>query len=60
MPKNRADIPDDEEWLSTEVEAGQAAGPAAAALLQSVAQTLSEAPEDRRYDIVLTVEERNR
>ena len=48
----------EETWLDVDTEAEQATGPAAAALLKAVGQTLSEAPEDRRYDIVLTVEER--
>jgi hypothetical protein len=49
---------DEDTWLETDAEAGDATGYAAAALLESVAETLREAPDGKRYDVDLTVEER--
>jgi hypothetical protein len=51
-------MPDDELWLETESEAKDALPSAAASLLKSVAETLEDAPDGRRYDIRLEVEER--
>ena len=50
---------DQEEWLSTEIDAGESSGPAAAALLSSVAETLADAPAGRRFDVELVIEERD-
>ncbi len=44
-------------YLDTEVEAGAATGPAAAAVIDAVTETLREAPGDRRYNIYLEVNE---
>jgi len=49
---------DGETWWEGEIDAGDATPAAAAELLEAVGQTLQEAPEDRRYDIDLTVSER--
>lgn len=46
-----------EAYLETETEADHATGPAAASLILAVAETLADAPDDRRYDVRLTVEE---
>ena len=48
----------DDEWLNSDIHADDATGPASAALLEAVAQSLKEAPEGKRYDIDLNVEER--
>ena len=50
---------DQEEWLSTEIDAGKSSGPAAAALLSSVAETLVDAPKGKRFDVELVIEERD-
>lgn len=47
-------------WLETEIGMQQATAGGAAHVLQSVAETLKEAPDGRRYDVRLTVEERSR
>lgn len=49
----------DDEWLTGEFDMGEASGTSAAALLSSVAETLSEAPTDKRYDVELSVKERD-
>ena len=50
---------DQDEWLSTEIDAGESSGPAAAALLSSVAETLVDAPKGKRFDVELVIEERD-
>jgi hypothetical protein len=47
----------DDTWLETEAEADSATGPAAAALLDSVSQTLQEAPPEKRFDVELEITE---
>jgi uncharacterized membrane protein len=49
----------DEEWLNTDIDAGDATGEAAAALLEAVSETLRDAPKSKRYDIELDVTERD-
>jgi len=49
---------DDGTWLETETEAETATGPAAAALLNSIAQTLDAAPPEKRYDVELEITEK--
>ena len=51
---------DQQEWLNTDMNAYDATGPAAAALISSVAETLADAPDEKRYDLQLIVEESNR
>jgi len=48
---------DDNTWLETDASASKATGPAAAAVLASVAQTLEKAPDAKRFDISLEVDE---
>jgi len=45
-------------WLTADTKATDAEPKAAAEVLEAVAQTLKEAPDGRRYDIELTVSER--
>jgi len=45
-------------WLEAEAEVSNAKPEPAAHVLNSVANALENAPDDRRYDIELTVEER--
>lgn len=47
----------DDVWLETDASVEDAAPAPAAKVLESVAQTLSEAPEGCRYDIELRVTE---
>ena len=49
---------DEDEWLNSDIHADDATGPASAALLEAVAQALREGPDGKRYDIDLSVEER--
>lgn len=49
---------DDDTYLNNEASASNAKPTAAAALLESFARTLRNAPDDRRYDIDLEVRER--
>lgn len=46
------------EYLNVETEGHDGTGPAVAAVLDAVAQSLKEAPEGYRYDFELVVEER--
>lgn len=46
-------------WLEADTEATDASPKAAAKVLTAIASTLEQAPEDRRYDIQLVVEERS-
>lgn len=46
-----------EEWLEVDTDGSKGTGAAVAHVLRSVAESLEEAPEDRRYDFDLTVEE---
>jgi len=46
-----------EEYLNTEIDAGTSSGPAAAALLSSVAETLADAPPSKRFDVKLLINE---
>lgn len=50
---------DNERWLEADTEATDASPKAAAKVLTSIASTLEQAPEDRRYDIQLVIEERS-
>ena len=45
-------------WFETEAEVSDAKPEPAAHALKSIANTLENAPEGRRYDVELTVEER--
>jgi hypothetical protein len=45
-------------WLETEAEMSDAKPEPAAHVLNTVANTLENAPDGRRYDVELTVEER--
>lgn len=45
-------------WLDTEASAMNAEPSSAAATLESIASTLREAPDGKRYDIELEVNER--
>jgi hypothetical protein len=47
----------DDEWFNAEIEAGDALPVAGAQVLESAAETLRGAPDGKRYDIKLTVEE---
>lgn len=47
-----------DEYLSVDTEGHDGTGPAVAAVLDAVAQTLEDAPEGYRYDFELIVEER--
>jgi hypothetical protein len=47
-----------EEWFGTDIEADDARPIAIAELLETVATTVREAPDDRRYDLQLEIEER--
>lgn len=47
----------DDEYLNVETEGHAGTGPAVAAVLDAVAQSLQEAPEGYRYDFELVVEE---
>lgn len=49
---------DDDTYLETETDASNATGPSAAAILESIAGTLSKAPDGKRFDIEVVVEER--
>lgn len=49
----------DDEYLSADTEMSAAAGTAAAAVLSSIAKTLKEAPINKRYDVDLTIKERD-
>lgn len=46
-----------EDWINVDADGSDGTGPAVAAVLRSVAQTLDEAPEDARYNFALEVEE---
>ena len=48
----------DEEYLNVDADGELGTGTAVAAVLESVAEVLRDAPEDYRYDFDLTVEER--
>lgn len=50
---------DTDQWLEVDANVDQALPEAAAHVLSSVASTLEEAPEGRRYDLKLSVEERS-
>ena len=47
----------DDEHLSVDADGSDGTGPALAHVLRSVAETLEDAPDDRRYDFELTVSE---
>lgn len=47
----------DEDHLNVDTEAELATGPATATVLGSIAEALSGAPEDRRYNFELAVRE---
>lgn len=53
-----ADIPDDEEWISADIDTETGTGPATAALLRGIEHSLRGAPENRRYDLELHLRER--
>jgi len=47
-------------YLEVDADGSNGAPAAVAAVLESVADTLRESPEDRRYDFELQIEERDR
>jgi len=47
----------DEKYLDAELGATKARPTAATALLESIAESLSEAPSDKRYDIQVCIDE---
>lgn len=50
---------DTDRWLEADTEAENADPKAASHILKSIASTLEDAPEGRRYDIELVVRERS-
>lgn len=49
--------PDTDEWIEIDADGSDGTGPALAHVLRSIADTLDEAPDDRRYDFDLTIDE---
>lgn len=50
---------DTDQWLETEIEGQDGTGEALGALFGSLADTLYEAPDSKRYDFQVTIEERD-
>lgn len=48
----------EDDWLNVETESENASGPAVAAILESVADSLRQAPDGTRFDFELEVLER--
>lgn len=49
-----------DEYLNVDADGKDGTGPAVAAVLESIATTLRDAPENKRYDFELEVSENDR
>lgn len=48
---------DEDAWIEIDADGSDGTGPALAHVLRSIADTLDKAPDDRRYDFDLTIDE---